>query len=304
MRRERVTYPGAFHHIMNRGYDGNDIFEGNRNKAQFLDYLEDAAKKMKIRLFAYSVMDNHYHLVLENSSGRMSDFAKLLNGNYGMYYRKMFGGKGYVFQSRFKSTIIEDDGYLIQAINYCLQNPVRAGIVPSAIHYTWSSSQYYFQTPNQKTEIVDAEFVNQLFGSKAILLENLERVGRSELPVKITKHGEVLGSKAFLELALKEHNRRERPSTQSIGSKRKDERFFGPVEKVFWEFKNFRGVDPYDIDTSTWEGKRLRGEFLVKLKDNAGLKYTEIAEIMVFSDLSINSLGGLYRRTKKMKQDN
>ncbi len=79
MRRERITYPGAFHHVMNRGYNGNHIFEGNKNKSQFLDYLEWAAKQMKIRLFAYCVLDNHYHLVMENSSGRMSDFAKLLN---------------------------------------------------------------------------------------------------------------------------------------------------------------------------------------------------------------------------------
>lgn len=82
---------------MNRGYDGKHIFEGNKNKSQFLEYLEEASKQMKIRLFAYCIMDNHYHLVLENSSGKMSDFAKLLNGQYGMYYRKMYGGKGYVF---------------------------------------------------------------------------------------------------------------------------------------------------------------------------------------------------------------
>ena len=78
---------------MNRGYDGNDIFVGNKNKSQFIDYLEGSSNQMKIRLFAYCVMDNHYHLVLENSSGMMSDFLKLLNGQYGMYYRKMNGGK-------------------------------------------------------------------------------------------------------------------------------------------------------------------------------------------------------------------
>jgi len=61
-----------------------------------------------------------------------------------MYYRKMNGGKGYVFQSRFKSTIIEDDGYLIKSIEYLLQNPVRAGIVTLAENYIWSSVQYYF----------------------------------------------------------------------------------------------------------------------------------------------------------------
>ena len=69
MKRIRITYPGAYHHVMNRGYDGNEIFVGDRYKSQFLDYLEHASHKMKIRLFAYCVMDNHYHLVLENASG-------------------------------------------------------------------------------------------------------------------------------------------------------------------------------------------------------------------------------------------
>lgn len=116
MKRERVTYEGAYQHVMNRGYDGTDIFAGNRHKSQFLDYLEDSAKRMKIRIFAYCIMDNHYHLVLENSSSRLSDFLKLLNGQYGMYYHKIEGGQGYVFQNRFKSTIIEDDGYLIKKV--------------------------------------------------------------------------------------------------------------------------------------------------------------------------------------------
>ena len=162
MRRARITYPGAYHHVMNRGYDGKDIFCGNENKNQFLNYLEDAAKKMKIRIFAYCIMDTHYHLVLENSTGRLSDFLKLLNGNYGMYYRKVNGGKGYVFQGRFKSTLIENDAYLIQSIVYLLENPVRAGIVHDAEQYIWSSASCYFSHQKTKIEIVDAEFVNEL----------------------------------------------------------------------------------------------------------------------------------------------
>ena len=89
----------------------------------------------------------------------MSNFLKLLNGQYGMYYRKMEGGQGYVFQSRFKSTLIEDDGYLIKSIKsieYLLQNPVRADIVYRyrAENYTWSSVRYYFS--NQQSDIIDA----------------------------------------------------------------------------------------------------------------------------------------------------
>jgi len=61
---------------MNRGHSGEEIFYGNKNKSQFLDFLVDATKKLKIRIFAYCLMDNHYHLVLENSSGKMSEYFK------------------------------------------------------------------------------------------------------------------------------------------------------------------------------------------------------------------------------------
>jgi hypothetical protein len=102
---------------------------------------------------------------------------------------------------------------------YLLQNPVRAGIVHNAEHYIWSSASYYFS--DRKTEIVDAEFVNQLFETKGALF----------------------------------------------------------------------GV----LDSS----KRLRGELLVQLKDRAGLKYKEIAEMDIFARLSFTSLGSIYRNIKK-----
>jgi hypothetical protein len=197
--------------------------------------------------------------------------------------------------------LLENDSYLIKSIGYCLQNPVRAGIVSHAEHYIWSSARFYFRNSNQKTEIVGAEFVNQLFGSKEILLGHLASVDNRELSVMITKHGEVLGSENFLKLALKKHNRRRRPTEQSKGVQREDERFFDSVEKVLWEFTNIRGTGIDDIDTGTWAGKRLRGELLVKLRDNAGLKYKEIADMSVFGNLGFASLRELYRRTKQSK---
>jgi hypothetical protein len=63
MKRVRITYPGAFHHAMNRGYDGNDIFAGNKNKAQFLEFLEGTAKKLKIHLLAYCIMMLHTPII-------------------------------------------------------------------------------------------------------------------------------------------------------------------------------------------------------------------------------------------------
>jgi len=124
---------------MNRGHNGEEIFYGNKYKSRFLDFLEDASKKMKIRMFTDCIMDNHYHLVFENTNGKMSECLKRSNGRYGMYYRKAsLGGKGYVFQGRFNSTLIDKDAYMLHSIVYLLRNPVRAGILRNAEDYIWS----------------------------------------------------------------------------------------------------------------------------------------------------------------------
>ena len=301
MKRVRITYSGAFHHAMNRGYDGNDIFAGNKNKAQFLSFMEGTAKKLKIRLFAYCIMDNHYHLVLENNNERMSDFFGQLNGLYGMYYRKTEGGIGYVFQSRFKSTLIENDSYLIQSLLYLLLNPVRAGIVHSAEEYTWSSINEYFSS--QPLGILDAAFVNELFGSRDQMIIALRSMVNKELRIITTKHGEILGNRKYMETAMEKHNRRKRPTEQSDGVKREDERCFEPAQKVIQEFEIMKGAAISTIDTGTFKGKHQRGELLVLLKDKAGLKYREIAEFEIFGDLSFASLRSLYRNMKKKKTE-
>ena len=297
MRRARITYLGAYHHVMNRGYDGNTIFAGSETKSHFLDYLEDAVTKMKIKIFAYCIMDSHYHLVLENTTGRMSDFLKLLNGNFGMYYRKKFGGQGYVFQNRFKSTLIENDAYLIQSIVYTLQNPVRAGIVTQANHYIWSSASCYFNP--ELSKIVDSQYVNELFGSKDVLFGACDSTGKNELPICNSEYGEVLGSSDFINTAFKKFDRRQMPTEQSIGCQRQDERYYEPMEKIIQEFQIRHALDIYEIDINSREGQRIRGELLVNLKEKAGLKYKEIAEIEIFNNLSFASLRSIYRAMKK-----
>jgi hypothetical protein len=64
-----------------------------------------------------------------------------------------------------------------------------------------------------------------------------------------------------------------------------------------------RGIKIDQIDTGTWEGKRLRGELLILLKDKAGLKYREINDIVIFSDLSFSSLRRLYRISKERRRE-
>ncbi|MCP4219577.1 MAG: hypothetical protein GY765_33395, partial [bacterium] len=229
----------------------------------------------------------------------MSDFLRLVNGQYGMYYRTLEGGKGYSFQSRYKSTLIENDAYLLQSILYLLRNPVRAGIVHAADNYNWSSAQLYYSSP--KSKIADTEFVNELFGCKEEFLSALHAMINREPNVLITKYGEVMGSESFPGSALKKHNRRKRSTRQSLGVQRKDEHNFDPVEKVLWEFERITGVSYGAIDTKTAAGKRLRAKHLVYLKERAGLKYKEIGEFDIFGDLKFTSLRSIYGIKRKKK---
>ncbi len=304
MKRVRITYEGAYHHAMNRGINGEKIFLGNKNKVQFVDYLEEFSKKLKIRIFFYCIMDNHYHLVLENSSGKMSDFFRYLNGQYGMYYRKITGDSGYVFQGRYKSTLIQNDSYLKMAISYGLLNPVRAKIVRNFDEYIWSSSREYFS--EDASDIIDSHFVNELFGSKPDLSNFLESISFKDLPLIQTKYGEILGEKKFIEIAVSKFDRRKKYF--GLGMKRTNDRFFEPVEKIIWEFEEKIGIKIESIDVTNHKGKRFRGELLVRLKDLGGLRYSEISNIHPFDNLKFSSLPRLYKdareRLKNYKEKN
>ncbi|MGE5339999.1 MAG: hypothetical protein ACM3SY_00830 [Candidatus Omnitrophota bacterium] len=188
------------------------------------------------------------------------------------------------------------------SLGYLLSNPIRAGIVQTFDHYLWSSGRYYFS--EDKSDIVDVEFVNELFGSKPQLLDFLLtlRGGNENLPILQTRIGEILGESKYIEEALGRFNRRER--LYGDGMKRIDEPFFSPIEKVLMDFEKKIGMKLDDINLDTWEGKRIRGELLTWLKDYAGLRYSEINKLPLFFGYRLTSMAKLYKDTKiRLKED-
>lgn len=287
-----MTYPGAFHHSMNRGVNGEAILAGDTHKEAFLQMLAEKTARYRIRLLAYCLMDNHYHLVLQNTSGRMSDFFRNLNTQYGFYYRRAMGGQGYVFQGRFKSTIIENESYLRQVILYVLQNPRRAGIPTGESHYPWSSIGRYFSA-DDGAEWLDHAFVEGLFANQRTLLSAVNGKLLKELPTRHTQFGGVIGAERFLDQARDRFERRgEAPSDKR---RRADDNGFDPIGKVWQEFEYKHQVKAEAIDTRSIQGKRLRGELLVRLRDLAGLTLREINEIPPFTELKYHSMPHLYR---------
>ena len=282
---------------MNRGYDGNPIFGEKSDKEIFLNLMRLYSEKLKIRVYAYCLMNNHYHMILENSSGRMSDFLKQLNGNYGSYYRKKHGGKGYVFQDRYKSMLIQDDSYLLLSISYVLNNPVKAQIETSFLDYEWSSGSFYFNTKNNDLKNVDTSFVEDLFGNKKAFINTVIGFGSKSLPVIGTKVGKIVGGEEFISKAISNFDRR--GGKESIERKRVVDKYFDPAGKIIMEFEKMNKIKLDDVDVTTLKGKRLRNKLLFYLKEKGGLRYREIIKMDLFSDLKLSSLGQVYKREKE-----
>lgn len=295
MRRARITYKGAYHHVMNRGHEGKEIFFDDSSRFYFLDSMRNKAEKLKIEIFCYCIIPNHYHILLQNSSGKLSEFMKQLNGQYGMYYRKRKGGTGHVFQGRFKSTLIGGDTYMKMATVYVLLNPVRAGVVKNPWQYEWSSIDEYYAMDD--SEFVNNQFIEYLFQSKGNLGAVLRDWMGKELPLKKTRMGNILGDEGFIKEAKEKFDRRKRQK-ESHNRRIKDYIFKEP-EEIIREFENINNIKLNKIDLSTYKGKRLRGRLLVLLKDRAGLTYKEVTEFPIFRNIKYSSLGKLYKRALK-----
>ena len=289
MRHARLTWKGAYHHIFNTDH----------LKLKYISFLKEQIITDKIRLFAFCVMGNHFHFVLENNTGEMSAFMKKLNSRYGCYYRKKMGGKGYVFQGRFQSTIIENDSYLKRTILYILNNPVRAGLTKDFIEYKWSSASQYFES--KVSEHIEKNFVLGLFDGPKNFLKILYEFSDPKLNEKKSKFGKVFGSKQFVDRA--EEYFISRNKKNNCISRQYTYNYFESAEKIIWEFEKRIGNKIENIDTKIFKGKKLRGELLVNLKDLGGLKYSEISEFDIFKDIKFRSLPNLYSKNKnRLKQ--
>jgi REP element-mobilizing transposase RayT len=294
MRLPRRTYEGAFHHGMNRGYEGRPIFGAEPDKVFFLGLLKKVQTLTKIRILAYCVMDNHYHLVLQNDSGKMSEFFKQLNGQYAIYYRKRHGGRGYVFQDRYNSMLIQDDAYLMIAIAYVLNNPVAAKMANSFSVYPWSSGSFYFN--KGKCASVDCGYVEELFGTKDELQRFVMETDLDELPTVRSDLGQIIGGEEFISLAMTMAERR--TGKESVERRRVHDKYSEPLEKVFQEFEREHRIKIAELNVQTYAGKKIRAELLVHIKERVGMTYREIAKLDLFADLELSSLGCIYRRAR------
>jgi len=140
-RQPRLDAPGALHHIMGRGIERTRIFRTNQDREDFLKRLADLSMAGELIVYAWSLMPNHFHLLLRTGRQSISRSMRRLLTGYVVNFNLRHKRYGHLFQNRYKSIICEDDPYLLELTRYIHLNPLRAGIVGSLEelrNYRWT----------------------------------------------------------------------------------------------------------------------------------------------------------------------
>lgn len=139
----RIEYPGAVYHVMNRGNAAQKIFNSRKNYELFLTLLDETVALLNIEIYAFSLMPNHYHLLLSTPEANLSRAMRHINSVYTQRYNRYWKRDGHLFRGRYKAILVDEDAYLVELMRYIHLNPVQAKIVKKPQDHQWTSHRHY-----------------------------------------------------------------------------------------------------------------------------------------------------------------
>jgi putative transposase len=140
-RQARIVCADYPHHIVQRGHNKQQVFTCDMDYRFYLKNLREFKSELGCKVYAYCLMTNHVHLVIDPGScpSSLATLMKRLAGSQTLYFNARFKRSGSLWEGRFRSAPIENDRYLIACCRYVELNPVRAGIIKDPAEYQWSS---------------------------------------------------------------------------------------------------------------------------------------------------------------------
>ena len=105
----RIEYPNAFYHVMNRGAGRQAVYLIDDDYEMFLEAVKESSKFFGIRIVAYCLMPNHYHLLLQTPKANLSRAMRHLNGVYTQRFNRYHKTDGPLFRGRYKAILVQED---------------------------------------------------------------------------------------------------------------------------------------------------------------------------------------------------
>ncbi len=144
----RIQYQNAVYHVMNRGQSRREVFCSDEHYKKFLSLLKDCAERWQVEIHAFSLMPNHYHLLLQTPHGNLSRVMRHIDGLYTQWFNRLNDRDGALFRGRYKAILVDEDAYLVELLRYIHRNPVKAGLVAEPEQHKWSGHQGYVKNLN------------------------------------------------------------------------------------------------------------------------------------------------------------
>lgn len=199
----RIEFAGGLYHVTSRGDRREAIYHDDEDRQTWLSLLGEVCDRFNWRCHAYCQMTNHYHIVIETPDANLSKGMRHLNGVFTQKTNRRHGLIGHLFQGRFKAILVERDTYLMELARYLVLNPVRAGMVPVAEDWAWSSYRAMTgQAPAPawlQTDWLLGQFANERSQAQARYADFVRQgVGRPSIWQGL-RHQVFLGSDGFVE---------------------------------------------------------------------------------------------------------
>jgi len=203
----RIQYPGAIYHIMSRGNGQMMIYLQKNDWTKFILFMERVIIKFNWICYAYCLMGNHYHLLIETPDANLASGMKYLNQLYSQHFNWKYSRVGSVLQGRYKAWLIEKEEKFLDCCRYIVNNPVEAKLVEHPSEWEWSS----FRATRGIDKPPDFLNIDVLLGhfnssrrTARKMYEDFVLAGLGmEPPFQEAKHQIFLGSDSFIAEAMK-----------------------------------------------------------------------------------------------------
>ena len=289
----RIEYEGAYYHITNRGIERRPIFGEDADFEKFLEICAVLMERHKVRLYAYCLLPNHYHMFLQTILGGLRRFMQDLGGQYGRYFNLKNGRVGPVVQGRYSARLVDADSYALSVAKYIHLNPVAAGLTRTLQGYRWSSYRNYL---SGDPGVVDVGFLLEQFGgNQSGRLREFRRFTLDEPeagydPKKGAEGGLIVGKPVFVDRVKRQQVPRRRDSQIS-----RLKELQMPRKGVFSSMARRVGRITQD--------RRLRRKLLVYgLRRSTPLKLNEVARMVGMK--SIYAVSQTVRRLQRERVEN
>lgn len=205
-RRPRIHLPGVPIHLVQRGHNREACFFTDEDYLAYRDWLGEALKKTGCALHAYVLMTNHVHLLLTPPTGEaVSQLVMSLGRRYVQYINKTYRRTGTLWDSRYKSSLVDADDYLLRCQRYIELNPVRADMTDDPARYRWSSYPANglgqvdtLLTPHDLYLALDGDPDNRRAMYRCLFRSELEHEALADIRLALAQ-GQPLGRGKFLD---------------------------------------------------------------------------------------------------------